>query len=335
VSPDSPQSYYRVADRLTEEIPGAFQPNQYANAANPETHYLTTGPELWRQSGGGITHFVCGVGTGGTITGVARYLREQNPDVEVIGADPVGSIYSNDEVHPYLVEGVGEDFWPETFDASVVDRYVTVSDRDSFLTTRRLAAEEGLLVGGSCGLAVHAALEVAKGIDDPDAMVATILPDGGRAYLSKIFNDAWMRQYGFLERSSDRTVGDVLREKTAAGEIPPFVTVQTHQKVKDAISLLHEHRVSQLPVVSGTDITAVVGSVGERGLLKRAIDNPGLMNSDIVGVMEPPFPAVATGDPVREAVELLSGDRQALTVTEDGRPVGIVTRADLLESLVS
>ncbi|MGH3100814.1 MAG: CBS domain-containing protein, partial [Thermoleophilia bacterium] len=166
-------------------------------------------------------------------------------------------------------------------------------------------------------------------------MVATILPDGGRAYLSKIFNDAWMRQYGFLERSSDRTVGDVLREKTAAGEIPPVVTVQTHQQVKDAISLLHEHRVSQLPVVSGTDITAVVGSVGERGLLKRAIDNPGLMNSDIVGVMEPPFPAVATGDPVREAVELLSGDRQALTVTEDGRPVGIVTRADLLESLVS
>ena len=217
----------------------------------------------------------------------------------------------------------------------MVDRYVTVSDRDSFLTTRRLAAEEGLLVGGSCGLAVHAALEVAKNIDDADAMVATILPDGGRAYLSKIFNDAWMRQYGFLERSSDRTVGDVLREKTAAGEIPPFVTVQTHQKVKDAISLLHEHRVSQLPVVSGTDITAVVGSVGERGLLKRAIDNPGLMNSDIVDVMEPPFPAVATGDPVREAVELLSGDRQALTVTEDGRPVGIVTRADLLESLVS
>jgi cystathionine beta-synthase len=335
VSPDSPQSYYRVADRLTEEIPGAFQPNQYKNPANPQTHYLTTGPELWRQSGGRITHFVCGVGTGGTISGVARYLREQNPDVEVIGADPVGSIYSNDEVHPYLVEGVGEDFWPETFDASVVDRYVTVSDRDSFLTTRRLAAEEGLLVGGSCGLAVHAALQIASELDDADAMVATILPDGGRAYLSKIFNDAWMRQYGFLERSSDRTVGDVLREKTAAGEIPPFVTVQTHQKVKDAISLLHEHRVSQLPVVSGTDITAVVGSVGERGLLKRAIDNPGLMNSDIVGVMEPPFPAVATGDPVREAVELLSGDRQALTVTEDGRPVGIVTRADLLESLVS
>jgi cystathionine beta-synthase len=335
VSPDSPQSYYRVADRLTEEIPGALQPNQYANMANPETHYVSTGPELWRQSGGRITHFVCGVGTGGTITGVARYLREQNADVEVIGADPVGSIYSNDEVHPYLVEGVGEDFWPKTYDPSVVDRYVTVSDKDSFLTTRRLAAEEGLLVGGSCGLAVHASLVVASEIDDPDAMVATILPDGGRAYLSKIFNDAWMSQYGFLERTGDRTVGDVLFTKTAAGEIPPFVTVQTHQKVKDAISLLHEHRVSQLPVVSGSDPNTVVGSVGERGLLKRAIDDPGLMGIDIVEVMEPPFPAVSISDSVSEAVELLADEGQALTVTEGGRPVGILTRADLLEALVT
>src|SRR5919198_219290 len=190
VSPDSPQSYYRVADRLAAEIPGAFQPNQYSNPANPEAHYLSTGPELWRQSGGAVTHLVVGVGTGGTITGVARYLREQNPQIEVIGADPVGSIYSNDEVHPYLVEGVGEDFWPSTFDPTVVDRYVTVSDRDSFIPTRRLAAEEGLLVGGSCGLAVYAALEVAKQLDDRDAMIAVILPDGGRAYLSKIFNDA-------------------------------------------------------------------------------------------------------------------------------------------------
>ncbi len=250
VSPDSPQAYYRVADRLTSEIPGAFQPNQYANPANPETHYATTGPELWRQSGGRITHFVCGVGTGGTITGIAKYLKEQNPKIEVIGADPVGSIYSNEEVHPYLVEGVGEDFWPATYDPSVVDRYVTVSDRDSFLTTRRLAETEGLLVGGSCGLAMHAALEVAQGITDPEAMVAVILPDGGRGYLSKIFNDEWMTQYGFLERSADLTVGDVLRQKTRAGEIPPFVVVQTHQHVRDAITLLHEHRVSQLPVVS-------------------------------------------------------------------------------------
>jgi cystathionine beta-synthase len=335
VDPDSPQSYYRVADRLTQEIPGAFQPNQYKNPANPETHYLTTGPELWRQSGGAITHFVCGVGTGGTITGVARYLKERNPAIEVIGADPVGSIYSNAEVHPYLVEGVGEDFWPQTYDPSVVDRYVTVSDRDSFLTTRRLAETEGLLVGGSCGLAVHAALEVARGIADPKAMVAVILPDGGRGYLSKIFSDEWMAQYGFLERSGDRTVGDVLRTKTQAGEIPPFVVVQTHHRVKDAIGLLHEHRVSQLPVVSETDPNTIVGSVGERGLLKRAIEGPQLMSAEITEVMEAPFPAVATTDPVREAVELLTGEGQALIVTEHGRPVGIVTRTDLLESLVS
>jgi cystathionine beta-synthase len=333
VSPDSPQSYYRVADRLTEEIPGAFQPNQYANPANPATHYETTGPELWRQSGGRITHLVVGVGTGGTITGVGRYLKERNPRIEIIGADPVGSIYSGDEVHPYLVEGVGEDFWPQTFDPSVVDRYVRVSDRDSFLATRRLAETEGMLVGGSCGLAVHAALEVAREVQDPEAMVAVILPDGGRAYLSKIFNDAWMRQHGMLERTGDKTVGEVLRAKHGAAEIPPLVTVQTHQRVRDAITLLHEHRVSQLPVVSSRQPDAVVGSIGERGLLKHAAGDPRIMETEIVHVMEPPFPAVSTADPVREAVELLTGERTALTVTDDGRPVGIVTRADLLEAL--
>ncbi len=335
VDPESPRSYYRVADRLEREIPGAFQPNQYKNPANPEAHYLGTGPELWRQSGGAITHLVVGVGTGGTITGVARYLKEQNPAIEVIGADPVGSIYSNETVHPYLVEGVGEDFWPETYDPTVVDRYVTVSDRDSFLTTRRLAETEGLLVGGSCGLAMHAALEVARGISDPEAMVAVILPDGGRGYLSKIFSDEWMTQYGFLDRSEDRTVGDVLRAKTAAGEIPPFVVVQTGHKVKDAIGLLHEHRVSQLPVVAADDPDRVVGSVGERGLLKRALEGPHLMAAAISEVMEPPFPIVETADPVREAVELLTGEGQALIVAERGRPLGIVTRTDLLESLIS
>src|SRR3954465_14121521 len=221
VAPDHPASYYRVADRLTAEIPGAFQPNQYANPANPEAHYRSTGPEIWQQTAGQITHLVAGGGTGGTITGTGRFLKERNPDIEVIGADPVGSIYSNAEVHPYLVEGVGEDFWPATYDPAVVDRYVTVSDRDSFLTTRRLAETEGLLVGGSCGLAVHAALEVARGISDREAMIAVILPDGGRAYLSKIFKEGGMPQSGFLERSEARPVGAVRRRKRAAGEIPP------------------------------------------------------------------------------------------------------------------
>jgi cystathionine beta-synthase len=333
VPPDSPESYYRVADRLAQEIPGAFQPNQYFNDANPQAHYLSTGPELWRQTGGRITHLVAGVGTGGTITGTGRYLKERNPDVQVIGADPYGSIYSSPEVKPYLVEGVGEDFWPKTFDPSVVDRYVTVSDRDAFLTTRRLAMCEGILAGGSGGLAIHAALEVARGIDDPHALVAVILPDGGRSYLSKVYNDAWMTQHGFLDRASDQTVGDVLRAKRDAGEIPPLVTVQTHQKVLDAVALLHEHRVSQLPVVSPRDPQTVVGSIGERGLLKHAVDDPAVMNAEIVDVMEPPFPAVAAGDPVREAVELLVGERQALLVTEHGLASGILTRADLLEAL--
>jgi cystathionine beta-synthase len=331
VPPDSPRSYYRVADRLTREIPGAFQPNQYANPANPQTHYETTGPELWRQTEGKLTHLVVGVGTGGTITGMARYLKEQNPDIEIIGADPVGSIYSNEEVHPYLVEGVGEDFWPATYDPSVTDRYVTVSDRDSFLTTRRLAETEGMLVGGSCGLAVHAALEVARDLDE-SALIAVILPDGGRAYLSKIFNDAWMDSYGFLERPVDRTVGEVLETKEAAGEMPPFVVVSPGSTVRDAISLLHKHSVSQLPVMEEDEI---VGSVGERGLLRRAFDSPATMDAVIVEVMEEPFPAVSASDSVREAVELLAGERGAITVMDNGNPLGILTRADLLESLVA
>jgi cystathionine beta-synthase len=333
VPPESPESYYRVADRLTQEIPGAFQPNQYKNQANPEAHYRTTGPELWRQSGGRITHLVVGVGTGGTVTGVGRYLREQKPDIEIIGADPVGSIFSSGEVKPYLVEGVGEDFWPETFDPSVVDRYVTVSDRDSFLMTRRLAATEGILAGGSCGLALHAAVEVASEVDDSSAMIAVILPDTGRSYLSKVFNDGWMRQYGFLERDTELTVGDVLRRKHAEGEIPDLLTVETHARVRDAVSLLHKHGVSQLPVVSAQDPQTVVGSVSERGLLRHAMDDPALLGAEIVEVMEPPFPAVAAEDGVREAVELLADRREAVLVNMDGRAAGILTRADLLESL--
>ncbi len=337
VPPDSPQSYYRVADRLTEEIPGAFQPNQYFNQANPQAHYESTGPELWEQTAGRITHLVCGVGTGGTVTGTVRYLREQRPELVVIGADPAGSIYSGgaENVRPYLVEGVGEDFWPETFDRSLVDRWITVSDRDAFLTTRRLALTEGILAGGSGGLAVHAALQVAAQVEDPDAMIVVILPDGGRSYLSKIYSDGWMRQYGFLEQDRELVVGEVLRRKRDAGEVPSLVTVETHQRVRDAISRLHEHRVSQLPVVSPHDPKTVVGAISERGLLKRAAEDPSHLEAEILEVMEPPFAAVSTEDPVREAVALLVGDQQALLVIDDGRPAGIVTRADLLEALAS
>ena len=335
VAPESPESYYRVAERLAQEIPGAFQPNQYFNPANPAAHYASTGPELWEQSGGRLTHLVAGVGTGGTITGAARYLKERNPDLIVIGADPVGSIYSGgeDAVRPYLVEGVGEDFWPATFDPTVVDRWITVSDKDSFLTTRRLAMTEGILAGGSGGTALHAALQVAGELDDPEAMVAVILPDGGRSYLSKIFSDAWMTEYGFLERPTDLSVGDVLRRKHDGGEVPPLVVVRTDQRVRDAVALLHEHRVSQLPVVSAHDGRSVVGSIGERGLLKHAVTDAALLGAPIIDVMEPPFGAVPAAAPVRDAVELLAGERQALLVMDPGGPAGIVTRADLLEAL--
>jgi cystathionine beta-synthase len=335
VAPESPQSYYRVAERLASEIPRAFRPNQYDNPANPETHYRATGPELWEQTGGRITHFVAGVGTGGTITGAGRYLKERNPAIEIIGADPVGSIFSGGEeaVKPYLVEGVGEDFWPKTFDPAIIDRYVTVSDRDAFLMTRRLAQREGILAGGSSGLALVAALEVATGLDDPAALIVVILPDGGRSYLSKIFNDTWMTQYGFLERASTQTVGDVLRGKQASSDTPPLVTVSTHDKVRDAVALLHDHGVSQLPVVSAHDASAMVGSIAERGLLKHVLEDPTLLGAEVVDVMEAPFPAIPAGDLVEEAVQLLAGERQAVLVTVQGRAAGILTRADLLEAL--
>jgi cystathionine beta-synthase len=337
VAADSPQSYYRVADRLTEEIPGAFQPNQYANPANPQAHYESTGPELWRQLGDRLTHLVLGVGTGGTVTGTVRYLRERSPDLVVVGADPEGSIYSGGEegMHPYLIEGVGEDFWPTTFDPTTVDRWITVSDRDAFLTTRRLAQTEGILAGGSGGLALHAGLIVAAELADPDAVVCVIIPDGGRSYLSKIYSDAWMRQRGFLDRGAELTVSDVLRRKLEAGEIPSLVTVEPQFRVRDAVVLLHKHRVSQLPVVSAHDPSTVVGAIGERGLLRHAAEDPALLDAQIVDVMEPPFRAVAGEAPVREAVELLSGDQQALLVTEAGRSVGLVTRTDLLEALAT
>jgi cystathionine beta-synthase len=330
VAPDSPESYYSVAERLASEIPGAFRPNQYANAANPNAHYRSTGPELWEQTAGRITHLVVGVGTGGTITGTGRYLKERSPDLVVVGADPVGSIYSSDEVKPYLVEGVGEDFWPATFDRTIVDRWERVSDRDAFLMTRRLALEEGLLVGGSCGMAVEAALRVARDVSDPSAVIAVILPDGGRSYLSKIYNDAWMTQYGFLERPAEPTVGEVLRGK----QVARLITVRPHDRVRDAVALLHEHGVSQLPVVSSHDGAAIVGSVGERGLLRRAVAEPALLDADVVDVMDAPFATVSADDRVGEAVEVLAaGEREALTVTVDGRVAGIVTRADLLEAL--
>src|SRR5687767_4703052 len=259
VAPESPESYYRVADRLTEEIPGAFQPNQYFNTENPQAHYDTTGPELWKQTDGRIDVLVAGVGTGGTITGVARYLKEQKPEVMVVGADPEGSVFSGDEPCPYLVEGIGEDFWPRTFDPAVVDRYVRVSDRDSFLTARTITRQEGILVGGSSGTAMFAALEVARELPS-ETLIVVIFPDTGRNYLSKLYSDAWLLQYGFLERPEVIRVEEVLASKH--GDIPVVVSIGAHDKVRQAIDRLQEYGISQAPVVreDSQEVTAFVGS---------------------------------------------------------------------------
>ncbi len=330
VEPDSPQSYYRVADRLTEEIDGAFQPNQYFNQANPEAHYLSTGPELWRQTAGRVTHLVIAVGTGGTITGVGRYFKEQNPDVQVIGADPEGSIYSGGPVHPYRVEGIGEDFWPETLDPDLIDRYVTVSDRDSFLLARRLVAREGIFAGGSTGTALCAALTVARELDDPEALVATIIPDGGRPYVSKVFNDSWMREHGYLGESGALTVGEVIRNR---GVDRPMLTVDSHDQVGRALDLMREHGVSQVPVVSGDEGRAFVGTVSERSLLMASADHPGILGEPVTEVIEPPLPELAAESPASEAIHLILGERRPVIVVDNGRALGILASVDLIEAL--
>ena len=329
VPPDSPRSYYRVADRLTEEIEGAFQPNQYFNAANPEVHYRSTGPEIWRQTGGLITHFVVGVGTGGTISGAGRFLKERNPEIEVVGADPEGSLYSGGPVHPYRVEGIGEDFWPESLHKDVIDRYVTVSDRDSFVAARRLVAREGLFAGGSSGTAACAALRVAREIDDPEALVVTLLPDGGRPYLSKIFNDHWMREHGYLA-GGGLTAGDLLEGKRVADGL---LTVSSHDQIGTALELMQEHGVSQIPVVSAEDESVFVGAVSEKGLLWASAEHPGIRAQQVTEVLEPPLPELAPEDPAEDAIRLLEEGRQAVIVIRKGRALGILTPLDLIDAL--
>jgi len=337
VEPESPESYYSVSNRLAEEIPGAFKPDQYSNPANPEAHYRTTGPEIWEQTGGEVGVIVFSVGTGGTISGTARYLKEQNAELVVVGADPEGSIYSSDKVHPYLVEGIGEDFWPTTFDPSLVDEYVTVSDRDSFLTARRLAREEGILVGGSGGTAVWAMLEVARRYG-PDTTIVTLIPDSGRGYLSKLYDDNWLAEYGILERRQPAPrIEEVLAFKRAEnGEVPEIVFVESHEKIGHAIELMQRFGISQIPVVRhqpAESLADVVGSVRERGLLERLYANGDALNEDVAAAMEPPLPAVEQGESVETVFQDLATGSPAVVVADEGRPVGVLTRADLLEYL--
>jgi cystathionine beta-synthase len=343
VEPESPESYYSVAARLARDIPGAFKPDQYWNAENPRAHERTTGPEIWDQTEGRISHFVASAGTGGTISGAGRYLKSKNSSIRVIGADPEGSVLSGDIARPYLTEGVGEDFMPGTHDPGVVDRWVRVSDRDAFRMARRITREEGILAGESCGTAVVAALDEARQLlaDDPagapSAVMVVVLPDGGRNYLSKLYNDEWMRVNGLLESAGAvARVGDLLRGTHRDAELPDLVIARTTERVGDAIEHLQEFGISQMPVSEqpeGDDLAGIVGSVSEKGLLDRAYRNPSVVERTVGEIMDRPLPTIDVVASLDEAFALLSGAASAVLAVRGDRAAGVVTKLDLLEYL--
>lgn len=324
---DSPESYYGVANRLAQEIPGAFQPNQFHNMANPMAHYKTTGPEIWKQTRGTITHFVAGLGTGGTISGSARFLKEQNPKIHVVGADPEGSIYSGDIPKSYAVEGIGMSYLPETVDMKVIDEMVRVPDRESFLMARRITREEGMLVGGSSGTAAVAAIKLAKTLPK-DAIVVVLFPDSGRGYMSKIFNDEWMISNGFIaEGKRKATVGDVLRNKTP---LPPMITVKDTDVVRDALDLLRKYEISQIPVMKDGEL---IGSINDVAVMQSVFDQADILHKPVVEVMGRPFPVLEASADIDRAYKLLTLANSAVVVMDDNDPVGVLTRQDIISYL--
>ena len=341
VAPESPESYYSVAARLARDIPGAFKPDQYWNVENPTAHEKTTGPEIWQQTAGGLTHFVASVGTGGTISGVGHYLRAQNPGVVIVGADPEGSVLSGDVARPYLTEGVGEDFLPGTYDPAIVDRWVRVSDRDAFAAARRLTREEGILSGGSCGTALVAALTVARDLVDAGEgagkVIVVLLPDSGRSYLSKVYNDEWMRVNGLLPTTGGvARVSELLSRRHHGPQRPAVVVARTTQRVGAAIETLQEYGISQMPVSEDTEgdaVAGLVGSISERALLERAYRDPSVVERTVGEVMEAPLPLVDASATLDEAFALLSGGAPAVVAVHGEQPAGVVTKLDLLEYL--
>jgi cystathionine beta-synthase len=338
VDHDSPESYYSVSDRLAEEIPGGFKPDQYSNMANPEAHYRLTGPEIWQQTGGEIDAIVVSVGTGGTISGVGRYFKERKPEVLIVGADPEGSVYTakgESDLHPYLVEGIGKDTWPETMNPDVVDEWVRVSDRESFQWARRLAREEGILAGGSGGTSIYAAVQIAQRLGE-GKRVLTMIPDSGRNYLSKFYDDNWMLEHGFLERHAPLpTVEEVLRAKHG-GDLPALVTIAAHQKVGEGIDTMQRYSISQVPVVRDgqcDSLADVIGSLQDRALLERVFTNPDVLHEDVANAMQPPLGAIEASATLDEVFATLTGGTNAVVVARDGKPVGVLTRSDLLEFL--
>ncbi len=341
VPPESPESYYSVAARLARDIPGAFKPDQYWNLENTLAHERTTGPEIWAQTEGRITHFVASVGTGGTISGAVHHLRAQNPDLVVVGADPEGSVLSGDTARPYLTEGVGEDFFPGTFDPATVDRWVRVSDRDAFAMARRLTREEGILAGESCGTALVATRDLVRELTTTagghEAVVVVLLPDGGRNYLSKLYNDEWMRINGLLPTTGGSIrIAQLLSDDHHGGERPQLVVSRTTDRVGTAIETFQEYGISQMPVSeqpTGDAVAGLVGSVSEKSLLDRAYRDPAVVDRTIGEVMERPLPLVDATATLDEAFALLSGGTSALIAVTGAHPAGIVTRLDLLEYL--